>query len=252
MNDLLQQLDLKPKEIKVYMAVLEREKATPAEIARVTKINRPTVYSIAKKLVSRGLLVEDLGSKTLYLSAAPPEELTKLIKKEEEEFQAKTKLIEELSHQIATAKAGTAYPVPKIRFVEEQGVEKHLYARAEAWTESVLHNDGYWWGFQDYSFLENYQSWIDWYWKTMPKETRLRLLSNQSPLETKVGPKYERREIKAWNKSENFTATTWIAGDYIIIIVTNQKPFYLVEIHDKTMAHNFREVFKNLWEVVKS
>jgi DNA-binding MarR family transcriptional regulator len=249
-KELLQQLGLNPSEIKVYTATLEKQKATPAQIAHTTKINRPTVYSITKKLVAKNLLIEDLGSKTLYVSPAPPSELKQLIAKEEDEFRSKAKIIEDLSNELLLAKAETTYPVPKIRFIEEAGLEKHLYARASTWTGSVMENDGYWWGFQDYSFLEAYHTWIDWYWKQAPEETRLRLLSNQSELEKRVGPKYERREIKLWNESENFTATTWVAGDYLIMIVTSQKPFYLVEIHDKTMAHNFRETFKSLWGLV--
>lgn len=47
----------------------------------------------------------------------------------------------------------------------------------------------------------------------------------------------------------NFTATTWICGDSQIMISTRQHPFYLVEIHDKTMAHNTKEIFRKLWNL---
>ena len=40
---------------------------------------------------------------------------------------------------------------------------------------------------------------------------------------------------------------TIILEDYIVMASTRQHPFYLVEIHDATLAHNMREVFKKLW-----
>jgi len=57
--------------------------------------------------------------------------------------------------------------------------------------------------------------------------------------------------MKFWNEPSKFTATTWIAGDYLVMIITNQRPHYLVEIYDATLAHNMREVFKGLWKKVK-
>ena len=59
------------------------------------------------------------------------------------------------------------------------------------------------------------------------------------------------KQIKFWKNSNNFTATTWVAGDYLIMTVTNQHPHYLVQIHDATLAHNMREMFKGIWNVEK-
>ncbi len=249
-KELLAGMGLNAKESRIYMVVLERQRVTPAQVAKITKINRPTVYGIVKKLSARGLLVEDLGSKTLYVMPTPPGDLAQLVKKEEEDSRAKIKLIEELSRELLAAKSGATYPVPKIRFIEEADLEKYLYARSPVWGESIGQYDKCWWGFQDQSFVEKYLGWIDWYWHHAAKDITLRLLSNQADIEKKVGNRYARREIKPWDKSENFTATTWILGDYIVMIRTSAAPFYLVEIHDATMAHNLRETFKNLWGLV--
>ena len=45
----------------------------------------------------------------------------------------------------------------------------------------------------------------------------------------------------------DFTSTVWVAGDYLAMVVTKQHPYYLVEIQDKTLAHNMREVLQTLW-----
>ena len=72
--------------------------------------------------------------------------------------------------------------------------------------------------------------------------------SNDTAIERKLGKKYskDKREIKHLNDT-NFTANTWICGNYLIMIVANQHPFYLIEIHDQMIAHNTREIFKKLW-----
>jgi hypothetical protein len=75
------------------------------------------------------------------------------------------------------------------------------------------------------------------------------MFSNNSEIEKEMGDKeITRRMIRFWDDKNNFTSTQWIVGEYIISIVTKEKPYYLVEIHDAVMAHNMREVFKKLWE----
>jgi len=49
----------------------------------------------------------------------------------------------------------------------------------------------------------------------------------------------------------NFTATVWVCGEYIVVIATQQHPFYLYEIHDQLLADNMREMFKKLWKQAK-
>ena len=247
---LLNDLGLNNKEIQIYLTTLKYSKISPALLAKHTKLPRPTVYNICKNLVAKGLLIEDLGEKTLQVIPASPLDLKSLINKEEEEFKAKAKIIEELSNELSLLKSEASYPVPKIRFIEEKNLEEYLYNHTPIWNESIMSNDSVWWGFQDHSFVEKYEQWIEWFWKQAPEALHLKLLSNESNVEKKLQGKYKRREIKAWNKSENFTATTWVLGDYIIMVVTNKEPFYLVEICDKVMAHNLRETFKNLWNLV--
>ncbi len=54
-----------------------------------------------------------------------------------------------------------------------------------------------------------------------------------------------------WDKAGKFTATTWVCGDYLILVSTAQHPHYLVQINDKILAHNMREVFKGIWQGLK-
>ncbi len=248
LEKLLQQLGLGAKEQTVYKLIVEHGKIAPALIARMAKINRTTVYSVANELKSKGLIVEDLGGKTLYYLPAREHELEKIIKHEQEKVKNQESSIRELQQYLKNIPESKTYSVPKVRFIDEVDLENYLFEAAPRWSESVLTTDSTWWGFQDHTFAEKFEKWIDWFWRTMPKDT-LKMFTNESNIEEKMRNKEyrDRRQMKFWN-SDEFTGTQWVVGAYIILIITKQRPFYLVEIHDAVMAQNMRGLFKNIWE----
>lgn len=247
-NDLLSQLGFGEKEIKVYLALLQHGKLSPASLAKITSLNRTTIYSTAKELAQKGVIAEDLGGKTLYLVAKDPHDLDYLAQKEEKQLREKQAIIKNAVIELQAIAKPTQYTIPKIVFVAQDEVENHLYKAAARWDESILKYDGTWWGYQDHTFVDSYEKWIDWYWETgsNPK-TSLKLLSNEAAEQIKK-KKFGRRQIQFWKESHNFKTTTWILGDYLVMIVTNQKPHYLVEIHDAVLAHDQREIFKAIWK----
>jgi predicted DNA-binding transcriptional regulator len=248
-EETLKALDFNPKEIAVYLAILKHSKITPASIAKITGIKRPTVYSVINELLDKEVIVEDLASDQSFFLALPPQNLTNIISKEEREIQKKKGLISQAVEQLQEFTKNTKYSIPKIQFVYEEDIEKFLYKQTPLWNESVLMRDNTWWGFQDPSFADHYQKWIGWFWNTSaPKEIQLKLLTNQAPIEKEMEKKeYDRRSVKFWTKGGNFTASTLVVGDYLLLIMTAQSPHYLVQINDSILAHNMREVFKNIW-----
>jgi sugar-specific transcriptional regulator TrmB len=249
-NELLKTLGFGDKEILVYVTLLQHGKLTPASLAKIVGINRTTVYSTAKELVGKGVIAEDLGGKTLFLVAKPPADLNMLAQKEEKQLQDKKAVIQNAISELQAITKATQYTIPKIVFMAQDEVESHLYKQTPVWDESILKYDGCWWGFQDNTFVQNYEQWIDWYWeKGSNPKTTLKLLSNESAEKIKK-KKFDRRQIKFWQESHNFSATTWILGDYVVMIATTQKPYYLVEINDALLAANLREVFKGIWKSI--
>lgn len=251
-HQLLQQLGLGEKEIAIYLAILQHGKTTPVEIARATKINRSTVYNIASTLAEIGIISEDLGGKTKYLVARPPKDLGSIINKEKKKLEEKQKLVDQAVQELQAFTRDTKYSIPKIVFISEEDLEDYLYKQTPIWNDSILQKDktATWWGFQDRYFVSHYEAWIDWYWEvSAPKEISLKLLSNESAEEIK-DKKFAKRKIKFFKASEDFTGTIWVNGDYVIMIVCNKRPHYLVEIHDEVLAHNLREVFKGVWNRV--
>lgn len=246
---ILKQLGFGDKEIRVYLTILEQGKTTPTNIATLTGIKRTTVYSIAKELLDKGVIIEDLAGSHGFLIALPPEDLRNIAKKEERELQDKKVLIDQAITELQTFTKNTKYSIPKITFIYEEDLENFLYKQTPEWNRSIMANDGSWWGFQDPSFPEQYSKWIDWFWnESAPKNLMLKLLSNKTQTEAQMAKIYDRRLIKFWKgEGESFTGSTLVAGDYILLIITSQKPHYLVQIHDTKMAHNMRELFKSIW-----
>lgn len=247
----LKQLGLGNKEQIVYKLILEHGKIAPALISRYTKINRTTVYSVAKELKEKGLIIEDLGGKTIYYIPSLHNELDKLIDFETEKAKNKINAIKELQETLKNIPVSKSYSVPKIRFIDEVDLEKYLYEASPRWIENMLAVNTTCWGFQDHTFAEKYGKWNMWFWRTAPKEVDLKLFTNKSDVEKRLrDKKIKGREIKFWGNNNNFTGTQWVAGDYIILVVTNDRPYYLVEIKDSVMAKNLRELYKNIWQVI--
>ena len=250
-NETLKQLGFSDKESEVFMTVIKHGKIIPADVAKITGISRPTVYSVIKTLIKKGAVLEDVGTKNLYVMAKPLSALPDLLDGEKNKLKEKENLIKTAIAELSPLTARVTYSIPKIRFIEEGDVRDYLYKQIVTWNDSAKIIDGIWWGFQDHTFAEVFKEWINHIWKNVHPDGHVKLLSNQSNIEKLLKGKYKGREIKYWDKAKDFTASTWVVGEYLIMIVTRQKPFYLVEIRDAVLAHNMCEVFKNIWDDIK-
>lgn len=237
-------------EVDVYQAILRKGKTTPARVAADTGIKRPTVYAALKTLIEKGVVSEDLAGPTKYVLAESVDKAFEgIVRKEKRLAKEKELLAEEIVNEVSSLVTGKSYSVPKIKFIEGRQVEEYMKNQSEKWTQSVLNRKTYFWGFQDSAFVDEYSGFIDWYWNNMREEIELRLISNDRDVETKMKEKYPRRKIKFWEGRE-FDSTFWVMGDYIVMLVTKDKPHYLVEIYDEVMARNLVKVFEGIWKIV--
>ncbi|MDP1884471.1 MAG: helix-turn-helix domain-containing protein [Candidatus Moranbacteria bacterium] len=248
-RQILKNLGLNDKEIKVYLALFKSGKVKPSVLAKITQLNRATLYSVAGSLLSKGIIAEDISSKSLHYAPLPPGTLEKILERMRREIKDKEVLIKKAIGELNLITAEKLYPVPKIIFIEEDGLEKFLFDNLVKWSKAVVGSGGIWWGFQDHSFVENYEKWIDASWETSyAKNFYGQIFTNESEIEKKQNKKYfKRKRSVRFMDGLNFTTSIWVAGDYLIMINTRQHPFYLVEIYDAALAGNMREMFKRLW-----
>ncbi len=245
----LQNLGLGAKEITLYKLILEYGKIAPAHLARLTKIQRTTIYSVAKELIQKGLILEDISGRSCYYSPIETTRLDSIIRDEARKLQEKSTLISELQQYIESLPKSKSFNIPKIKMINENDLSDYLHSAAMVWNESAQSIDKTWWGFQDISFVGKFEDWIDWFWKKSPKSTQVKLITNSAHIETRLAKNAyaDRRQLK-FTENNHITATQWVIGNYVIMLVTAQRPYYLIEINDSVLAHNMRETFKLLWE----
>lgn len=248
LKETLKKIGLTEKEVDVYSAVLEHGKLSYTDISKKTGLNRTTVYSVAKELLSRGVLQEDLATPVKALFASSPEALSILTIHEETLLKEKKRLVAEAINDIRSLPPVSHYVAPVVTLIPEQRIAQYLRERNDDWNTGVLVLDKTWWGFQDVSFVSKYGDWIEWYWANAPKDISLKLFSNDAAIERMTQARTpSRREIRYWKGEQAFTGTLWVIGDTVININTRQTPFTLIETHDRILAQNLRTVFSKLW-----
>ena len=248
---LLSSLGLSESEVRLYKAVLKVGELTPAALAKAIGLKRTTAYSAARTLVEKGLLIEDATKRPRVFSPAAPEDLLLAIEAEKKRSQERQELLRTLSEQVSMKNAETAYPVPRIRFIEESKLNDFFHQAFPIWNKSMLDiGDTVFWGFQDASLVEHYEEQLHYWWKLAPEEFSTKILTNLGGAEKRMIGKYERRGIKYWGEATKFISSTWVTGNYVTMINTRQHPFYAIEIHSPLLAHDQREVFRNLWPLV--
>ena len=147
------------------MAVLEHGRLSYTDLARASGLNRTTTYSVARDLLSRGLLQEDFSSPVKALVIASPEALMTTTAREEAALSQKKNLIKSVVDEIRSAPAAAGYVAPAITFIPEQRIAQYLKQRNDEWNDSLVKTDKTWWGFNDADFIAQYGSgWLDWYW----------------------------------------------------------------------------------------
>lgn len=248
---LLEGLGLNPVETRLYEAVFKAGAIAPAALAKAAGVKRTTAYSIARGLVEKGILVEDATRRPRVFLPAMPEDIARAVDAEQKLFDEKKRALGELGAMVSRTHTKEAAFAPRVRFIESNKLKSYLYQAYASWYDSMQKTgETTYWGFQDATFVEHFGEWIDWVWERTPTELDLKLLTNLTPSEKKMAGKYPRRLVKYWGEATNFISSTWVTGDYVIMINTRQAPFYLVEIHDPRFAHDQREVFRNLWPLV--
>lgn len=247
-QELLKKLGFDDKEIAVFIAVLERGKVTPATVATITGINRSTVYSIAKVLADKGILRIDTTSEPSYLIIESADVLENIVKREERQLLEKKKVVFETMKILENIPRSKNYSVPKVKFYNEKEMKNALYDRLPFWIESGLNiGESLWWGTEDGTWTQIFPEWIDHHWKTVPEKIGARFITNKKlDKDQKIDSRRQSKYIDS--TQHDFTANQVVIGDYVIYIMTSEKPYYMIEIHDRVMAHNFRQVFKLMWE----
>jgi sugar-specific transcriptional regulator TrmB len=96
----LQDIGLNEKEALVYLALLQVDAASVADLAKKTKIKRPTVYVVLKGLMKKGLASEIQVGKKIHYQAEPPERLETFVERQKTVLEEQQKRLKDIIPQL--------------------------------------------------------------------------------------------------------------------------------------------------------
>lgn len=251
-TDLLKKIGFSDKESLVYLTLVQRGRMTASQISISTKLNRTTTYSILGGLIEKNLVIEDLGAATSIYLPAPTSSLLDFFENKERDLRKKKELATRAAGEIERLASNQPFQLAKITFVDEVDIESHLIKRTPKWISSATLHDSTWRGFQDSKLLELFPEYFSLlYKKLMPTNAKQELITEDTTIEQSFEKlKYPNRNIKIWQQGYDFTYSTWVLGEYIIMIQTKDQPFYLIEMKDAILAKNLRDIFLGLWNFI--
>ena len=248
----LKAIGFNESESRVYLCLAEIGKATASLIAKRQRMPRTTVYSVLENLMQKGLVSQEEKSATTFFMANKPSALMRIIEEEKNRLREKEKETKKLVELIQPFFRGRNFSVPRLQFFEgKKSIEAMLYDSLPIWRQSLSETDLTWWGYQDPSFVERYLPWLEHVWKSWHPNEKVKLLSHKSEIEKKVAGTRSGREVRIISEKIIFSSTIWVAGDYIILIMTRQEPQYAFVLRDPVFSTNLRSVFQLLWDSVK-
>lgn len=120
LQDILKSFQLTPKEIKVFLKVLELGSQPASQIARLSDLPRNTVRSMLDQLVKKGLLVKTNRANTQYYSTERKENLIKYLRlrkvQMQDDIERQIDLLESYGNELTVRHWATSRP--RITFYE--------------------------------------------------------------------------------------------------------------------------------------
>lgn len=108
----LQDIGLNDKEATVYLSLLSVEHASVLDLAKKTKIKRPTVYVVLESLSKKGLVSETTIGKKTHYQAESPERLETFVERQKLVLEESQKILKDI--------------IPQIKSVQRESGEKPI------------------------------------------------------------------------------------------------------------------------------
>lgn len=247
-------LGFNDKEIRAFLTLAEVGKATASVIGKRSEIPRSSVYAVLESLIERGVVSLEHGSGTTFYVANDPTSLQRMIEKEEEQLEEKKTAVKELVEMIEPYLKSSHYSTPKLQYFEgKRNVENMLFRFLPVWRRSFAPAKDYTaWGFVDHTFHTEYRRWALHRLSLQEQGTNetIKMFSNRPTLDEQLRKKVPGRELRLFPE-ENITITcsVFLYGEYIVMLLSRDKPHCAFQLHNPVFAENMRAVFKLLWKL---
>ncbi|OGY55677.1 MAG: hypothetical protein A2912_06205 [Candidatus Buchananbacteria bacterium RIFCSPLOWO2_01_FULL_40_23b] len=238
----LLKLGLNRNEAKVYVMLLQLGTASAGQLIKATEFHRNIVYDNLEKLADRGLVTFIIEGKKRLFRPAPPEMITQMFVKEQEELNQRKKVaetikkeVEKITTQAREAQEATMFQGVnglKVVFKDTLTEGKEYYVFGAPKSSLEIMGSTYW---------ENYNL------KRAERKIRIRMIFNDDLREWSYKIKSGLTKVRFLPKKFDSITETIIYGNKVAIIVWTQKPIATL-IKDKHLAASYKQYFDLLWK----
>lgn len=109
MRETLQEIGLTEKEALLYLACLEHRPLNASRISELTSIQRTDCFAIAKKMVGKGLLIEERLKRSVLFKAVAPKKIFSAYEKRLENMREALPSLEALTQSVEKGRPTIAY-----------------------------------------------------------------------------------------------------------------------------------------------
>lgn len=240
-EDALEKWGLNPKEIKVYLSLLELGESATMRLSEITKINRTTLYDLLNILIEKGLVGSILKEKVRYFHATKPQVLLNILKEKEETIQNIIPLL--------IKKIGIIGKRPKIEFYEgSKGID--------AIHQDVLNNAKEILAYGSYAITGKaiqYQS-LDFRKKRINLKTPLIAVTDKSAKEIEMLKQKDYRKLTKIYLDETLSQMpvwNYIYGNKVATLSFEKEQFFGFIIESLSIATKERWLFNKLLKQAK-
>lgn len=235
---LLENIGLTPKEVDVYLALINSGTTSIFNLMSKAKVSRKSIYEILQKLLDKGLVSYIIKDNKKQFTAVNPQRLVELVKEKEENIKA---MLPELMKKYKETKTDTQVEV----FLGTEGMKTITNNLLKTNTEFyVLANEG-----KIFNFLKYYMPQFQ---KTMNKQNlKGNIIYSESARKKDLLKPYENKIRYAPNELNSSPMALAIYGPNVNILIFSEHNPVAIHIKSVEIAQSFMNYFKLMWNISK-
>lgn len=246
----LKKLGLSDSEVGIYLALTESGALTAAELVKITRGKRPTVYYALRQLIDRGLCHKAGGRGVERFQAEHPKALRRVLDEREKEHAQLGRDIDAVIPAIVKKGGAGVEGMPAVSFYEgeaamRQAIMETLYCRSRH-IDSLAPADNFFWQ-SGKAFGAEYV-----------RERVARKITTRNLWERPLDPETMRAQYAAVSKVRILPKgmhgrfrTTVFAYDDSVLYISSRKNGYALLVRSKEHVELVRAMYDALWEVSK-
>ena len=237
MEEVLQESGLNEKESKIYLELLKEKACSASKLAKLTKINRTTVYLELETLMRKGLVSYVIKNSKRYYQAASPKKLIEILDTKKKKLQSVLPDLKNLHRSVESFKTEI--------FEGKEGIKTFYQDILNSNTKEILAFGVTGNAFEILKF--EFPHFVKKYEKA---NITARYLANESSKKLlNLLPK-GKVKIKYLPKKYSSEITTIIYSNKIAIQSLIKENIFVIIIKDKKMYEGYKNYFEFMWSML--